>query len=624
METPEEPQVSSIDFVFAWVVIGIFFGCIIGIIVGYIKADWVGMIVGVFVGGILGLFIGFIIGCIVAITIRAKKQGYKKVRVKKLKIPAKKQEHKKVKGTIVGIIAAVLIIVVVAYFVMRPKEQVILDETASVYLDTKEYQRELKAGQIIHVTVTVDQSYADVRNAYSLVLSVKNPRGQTVLDSGDMFETGGEYSFDLTVTSSGIHTFEIVNYGDYPDKVWIKATVKSTSPVSEEPARLVITSLDLTPTEAIVGQTVTVSATIVNFGGKSGFGKVTLTVNGIEVDTKYVTIAGGETETVTFTLVENLVGTYVVEINGYVVGSLKVKLSLVFEISNLTLNPKISIAGRPVEISVTVSNPRDEEKTGTLTLKIDNRVEATREITLAGWSTQTVSFTVTENVAKTYTVGVDGLQDTLEVLGATVGLWHLDGNANDETANANHGTVHGATLAPGKFRGAYDFDGIDDYISGPNRIFTMPDEVTFEAWVKPASIPSGESSVILAHGDGGHFILCLANTGTFQFGVWHPDVTWTTVTSKENIIPNNWYYVAGVWKNLSYIRIYVNGVLENDISVTKPLGNPGVFYPFIIGAYNRLDRGFWHGTIDEIRISRVARTADEIRLYFESGLPHRE
>lgn len=48
--------------------------------------------------------------------------------------------------------------------------------------------------------------------------------------------------------------------------------------------------------------------------------------------------------------------------------------------------------------------------------------------------------------------------------------WPFDINADDITANANHGTVNGATLVtPGHLGGGeYDFDGVNDYINVPD------------------------------------------------------------------------------------------------------------------------------------------------------------
>jgi hypothetical protein len=54
-----------------------------------------------------------------------------------------------------------------------------------------------------------------------------------------------------------------------------------------------------------------------------------------------------------------------------------------------------------------------------------------------------------------------------------VGYWPFNGNANDESANGNNGTVNGATLSADRFGNAnkaYSFDGVDDYITINNTV----------------------------------------------------------------------------------------------------------------------------------------------------------
>jgi len=50
-------------------------------------------------------------------------------------------------------------------------------------------------------------------------------------------------------------------------------------------------------------------------------------------------------------------------------------------------------------------------------LKINNAVEATGEITLAGGASLTIPFTIRKDVAGTYTVDINGLSGTFEVKG---------------------------------------------------------------------------------------------------------------------------------------------------------------------------------------------------------------
>lgn len=228
----------------------------------------------------------------------------------------KETRGKIMKGAIVGIAIALAIGVAGAYLLL-PKEQgeqVIIDETASVYLDPKQYSRELEAGQVIHVYAKVDQYPADVYEAWPVVLSVKDPQGQVVFDSGDMFEWDGGYSFDFTITSSGAHTFEIESFGDYPAEVRIKVTITGSKELG--PARFEVTSLALSSTEAKVGEEVTVSAKVKNIGEITGTYKATLTIDGVEIATREVTLLGGSSQTVSFTIVENTAGTHAIEVNG--------------------------------------------------------------------------------------------------------------------------------------------------------------------------------------------------------------------------------------------------------------------------------------------------------------------
>jgi hypothetical protein len=61
-----------------------------------------------------------------------------------------------------------------------------------------------------------------------------------------------------------------------------------------------------------------------------------------------------------------------------------------------------------------------------------------------------------------------------------VGYFPFNGNANDESGNAHHGTVHGATLTTDRFgnsNSAYYFNGVDSYIVLPENIITGKDSV---------------------------------------------------------------------------------------------------------------------------------------------------
>lgn len=86
-----------------------------------------------------------------------------------------------------------------------------------------------------------------------------------------------------------------------------------------------------------------------------------------------------------------------------------------FEVSDLVIDPSEVEAGKPAEISVKVKNVGEAAGTYTAVLRVDGRVEATKDIALAGGATQTVSFTITRDVVGTCGVEVDGLGGDLKV-----------------------------------------------------------------------------------------------------------------------------------------------------------------------------------------------------------------
>ena len=103
----------------------------------------------------------------------------------------------------------------------------------------------------------------------------------------------------------------------------------------------------------------------------------------------------------------------------------------------------------------------------------------------------------------------DGVNDPVEVVDGTnpndassynnlnkglVAYYPFNGNANDESGNGLHGTVHNAVLTINRFgraNRAYQFSGSDDFISTPARFATGNSPKAFALWIKPSSIKRG-------------------------------------------------------------------------------------------------------------------------------------
>jgi len=81
---------------------------------------------------------------------------------------------------------------------------------------------------------------------------------------------------------------------------------------------------------------------------------------------------------------------------------------------DLNITPKEVQIGNPVSISCTAENIGSETGSKTIELKIGGEVVATREVTLAPGDSEVVSFEVTPDVARTYSVSVDGLHGSFK------------------------------------------------------------------------------------------------------------------------------------------------------------------------------------------------------------------
>ncbi len=156
------------------------------------------------------------------------------------------------------------------------------------------------------------------------------------------------------------------------------------------------------------------------------------------------------------------------------------------------------------------------------------------------------------------------------------------------------------------------FDGTDDHVDIPNTpLMQFTGDVTFEAWCNP-SATDGQRTVFINSIEPAQywgFFIAVKN------GLAHVSIVINAVQygvlGTTPISTGNWYHIAGVREGTS-LKIYVNGVLENSLTIpsgnlrhgdaTNRIGAAQLFIP----AY------YYVGYIDEIRAWDYARSASEI------------
>ncbi len=174
------------------------------------------------------------------------------------------------------------------------------------------------------------------------------------------------------------------------------------------PAALNTSDLTISPAEVNTGESVSISAKVANTGDLAGSYEVSLRIDNATVAIKEVTLKGGASEEITFTIAEDVAGTYAVTVDG-LSGEFVVRGPATFVASELSITPAEVAIDEGVTISTLITNTSDLAGSYKVSLRIDNITVATKKVTLKGGASEEVTFTIAEDVAGTYAVTVDGL-----------------------------------------------------------------------------------------------------------------------------------------------------------------------------------------------------------------------
>jgi hypothetical protein len=162
-------------------------------------------------------------------------------------------------------------------------------------------------------------------------------------------------NFNITAEDDGINTVSI-------------DSLKGTFNVQSTPASFEISSLTISPAEVDIGETADISVTVINKGETTGTYEVKLNVNGVIIETKQVSLYGGASQPVNFTLTADKAGKKLIDVNG-LIGGLMVR----GEVPPPTQIPLPAKESQPAPEVTTPSEPESTlpvEKTATSGIKV--------------------------------------------------------------------------------------------------------------------------------------------------------------------------------------------------------------------------------------------------------------
>ncbi|MGH7494613.1 MAG: LamG-like jellyroll fold domain-containing protein [bacterium] len=167
---------------------------------------------------------------------------------------------------------------------------------------------------------------------------------------------------------------------------------------------------------------------------------------------------------------------------------------------------------------------------------------------------------------------------------------------------------------------ALQFDGVDDRVSLPKNFISTPSAITMEAWVKYTSHKGYMQAVSL---EGAYaFYLNRFATGTFTPFFDGGSIHENDRAYGANLNDNQWHHLAAVHDD-NTLQVYIDGVFAGAVQE-------------ILFDLNTLDRAsaigsqfdgsefHFEGTVDEVRVWNVARTAADIQANMHQRLTGNE
>lgn len=185
----------------------------------------------------------------------------------------------------------------------------------------------------------------------------------------------------------------------------------------------------------------------------------------------------------------------------------------------------------------------------------------------------------------------------------------------DSTQYENNGTKKGAG-EPDEEAGvvglAQDFDGTDDFIGcGNDGSLNITDKITIEMYMK-ADTYDVDDKELISKGYAYRVVATLAGGGTVMIHSYdsgdHPAISGFDLS----LWNNQWIHIAGVLQGYAgswTSQFFVNGDKKDEDTNTNYNGPKVCADNLELG---RLGTAYFDGTIDEVRISNVARSASWI------------
>lgn len=212
----------------------------------------------------------------------------------------------------------------------------------------------------------------------------------------------------------------------------------------------------------------------------------------------------------------------------------------------------------------------------------------------------------------------------LEPENNTVALYHLEENSpsssylvQDSSVYKNHGTPTSITLNQGVIGNSAKFSGSGQINLGNPSSLQITGNQTIEMWIYPTSFALRRNPFAKAYGGEGTITQETNGTLNYYYGTAGGNTTpYQAFNSSAALELNKWTHIALV-RDLTNMTLtwYFNGVVVNTATASYTSATASSLNALIGNGYT----DYFIGSLDEVRISNVARSAEKIRQSYEAG-----
>jgi FlaG/FlaF family flagellin (archaellin) len=206
-------------------------------------------------------------------------------------------------------------------------------------------------------------------------------------------------------------------------------------------------------------------------------------------------------------------------------------------------------------------------------------------------------------------------------------VWHMDqtpagtNSILDSTTNNRHGTPINMEIGDqqtGKVGGSLNFDGTNEQVT-TSSFAPGTTSMTAEAWIKPTGTARSQRIICKESGGGSVLELTVFDLGISQSS--QLDIRLRTGTSTTTFAAGNiprdgsWTHVAFTYDGSNIIS-YINGSPVGSRGKTGTIVNHDC--RIVIANYDGTGSRYFSGSIDEGRISNIARSADWLQTQYRN------